>query len=88
MHIINALKTQNEWWTTERVPSELLQKTKREEFETATKLLDDNRITAIIGPRRTGKTTLLYQLIQFLLGRGIEKERILFFSMDDPSLRP
>jgi len=48
-------------------------------------LLEDDRIPGIIGPRRTGKTTIMYQLIDALI-KEIDPMRILFFSIDDPSL--
>ncbi len=54
------------------------------EFDELVGLLDKERITAIIGPRRVGKTMLMYQLIDHLLQSGIRKENILFVSMDDP----
>ncbi|MCL7474605.1 MAG: AAA family ATPase [ANME-2 cluster archaeon] len=50
-------------------------------------LLDSDRITAVIGPRRVGKTTLMYQLTDHLLGTGTQKEHILFASMDDPLVK-
>jgi len=88
MRLVDVLKTQNEWWKSGCVPNALLKETKREEFSKAIKFLSDERIISIIGPRRTGKTTLLYQVIQYLLKNGLESKRVLFFSADDPSLRP
>jgi len=46
-----------------------------------------DRIIIIKGPRRTGKTTLLYQIVDFLLKSKREPFDILFLSFDDPSLR-
>jgi len=86
MEIIDVLKAQNEWWKAEKVPSILLEETKRDEFDKIIELIEDRRIISIIGPRRTGKTTLMYQLIAFLL-KDLEPVKILFFSMDDPALR-
>ena len=88
MVLVDTLKAQNEWWKTGKVPAALLKEDEREEFNQIVKLLEDERITAIIGPRRSGKTTLLYQVIQYLLNRNVENKKILFFSADDPSLSP
>lgn len=44
------------------------------------------RATTIIGPRRTGKTYLLYFLIKKLLASGIRKERILYVNFESPKL--
>lgn len=45
-----------------------------------------NRATTIIGPRRVGKTYLIYSLIKKLLSSGIERERILYVNFETPKL--
>lgn len=45
------------------------------------------QMISVTGPRRVGKTTLLRQLVIYLLDRqGVGPERILYFSLDDPAL--
>jgi len=44
------------------------------------------RATAILGPRRSGKTYYLYSLIKKLLKKGVEKERILYINFEEPKL--
>jgi len=46
----------------EKVASVLLKDIKRIEFETAIDQIYDERILGIIGPRRTGKTTISISL--------------------------
>ncbi|MCX9085713.1 MAG: AAA family ATPase [Candidatus Methanoperedens sp.] len=87
MPLLDILRAQNEWWSTGKVPSVLLKDIKRIEFEKAIGQIDDERILGMIGPRRTGKTTILYQLINKIL-ENTNPERILFFSADDPALLP
>ena len=84
MEPLHYLQEVNEWWTNGSVNPLLLQKLHRDEFNELAELLESERITAVIGPRRVGKTTLMYQLIDHLLDTGIKKEHILFASMDDP----
>lgn len=50
--------------------------------------LDSMKIITITGPRRSGKTSLIFLLIQRLLKKGIKKEQILFINFDDPRLMP
>lgn len=50
--------------------------------------LDSLKIISITGPRRSGKTSLLYILIQKLIRSGVSKDRILFINFDDPGLAP
>lgn len=46
------------------------------------------KIVAIYGPRRSGKTFLLYSLIEKLEAQKIPRERILYCNFDDPRLLP
>lgn len=41
---------------------------------------------SVTGPRRIGKTTLLLQIIQHFLEKGIPPERLIYYSFDDPAL--
>lgn len=52
------------------------------------RLLDDapRRFHLILGPRRVGKTTVLYQTVRHLLDQGVAPERIWWFRMDHPLL--
>jgi len=45
-----------------------------------------NRATAIIGPRRAGKTSLMYSLIGKLIKDGVKKDRILYVNFETPKL--
>ncbi len=51
-------------------------------------LLDDapRRFHLILGPRRVGKTTVLYQTVRHLLDQGVAPERIWWLRMDHPLL--
>ncbi len=40
------------------------------------------RAISIIGPRRTGKTYFMYQLISNLIGSGIDKSRPLYINLE------
>lgn len=46
-----------------------------------------DRIVVVKGPRRVGKTTIIYQLISSLIERGTNPKTILYLSFDDPKLR-
>lgn len=50
--------------------------------------LDSRKIIAVSGPRRSGKTFLLFYQIQKLLGQKVSRERILYVNFDDPRLLP
>ncbi len=44
------------------------------------------QILSITGPRRIGKSTLLYQMIRRLLEEGVQRDNIIYYSFDDPVL--
>lgn len=44
------------------------------------------KIISIIGPRRAGKTYLLYQKMQELMNKSIKKESIVYLNFEDPRL--
>ena len=73
----------NHWWKSGRVKKEFSPKYKRKLFYEIIKYMDKRQILALVGLRRTGKTTLLYQLIQHLIEQGINPFNILYFSFDE-----
>lgn len=86
MDIVETLARINRWWGTGRVDANFLYPAVRLEFQKIISLLDQDRILSIVGPRRSGKSVLLTGTIDYLLKQGVQKERILFFSGDDPAL--
>lgn len=87
MEIKESLITNNIWWNNEKIKPEFLLARKRNEFEEVIQKLEEKRILSIIGPRRVGKSTLIYQTIEYLLtNKEIDPKRILLFSGEDPSL--
>ena len=43
----------------------------------------EEQIISVVGLRRTGKTTLMYQLIDHLIKNGVPPKNILYFSFDE-----
>ncbi|ODS35898.1 MAG: hypothetical protein A7316_03075 [Candidatus Altiarchaeales archaeon WOR_SM1_86-2] len=83
----NALAIQNSWWKTKQVKKEKLGEFQREMLLKIYEKLDENNVVSIIGPRRTGKTVLLHQIIQKLLDDGINEKRIVYLPLDNPNVR-
>lgn len=80
---IEKLEEFNEWWFTDKVPAELLKERKRELFKKVIRFMNKRQIVSIVGLRRVGKTTIIYQLIEYLLRKKIDKKSILYFSFDE-----
>ncbi|MDP7265564.1 MAG: ATP-binding protein, partial [Candidatus Thermoplasmatota archaeon] len=80
------LTVYNPWWNVGKVPEALLLPYRRKVFKDLLQWLEGKRILGIVGPRRTGKTTIMYQLIQYLLTeKEIDPLQILYLSCDDPA---
>jgi len=76
---MNLLKYNRHWEKGFRYPFPK----KRELFSKLLKTISERWIVEITGLRRVGKTTLLFQLINQLLDKGINPFRILYFSFDE-----
>ena len=72
----------NPWWSSGQIPERLLEEKKRDLFDDVVELLSNRQIVSIIGLRRTGKTSLMYQIIDYLLKNKVTKDRIMYFSFD------
>lgn len=87
MNIKQSLISNNPWWKKEKINPKFLLGRKRNEFNAIINKMDEKRILSIIGPRRVGKSTLMYQTIDYLLeNKKVDGRRVLLFSGDDPSL--
>ena len=88
--ILKVLTAFNPWWKSGAVNPKMTKTYKRFAFHEAMKRLDQNdlrRIVVLTGTRRVGKTTIQYQMIDTLLKRGIDPQKIVFISMDHPMLK-
>lgn len=72
----------NPWWRDGKVPSGFLGR-KRKIFTEVIKYIDKRQLMLFTGLRRVGKTTLMYQIIDDLLKRGVNPYSILYFSFDE-----
>lgn len=85
VELLRVMNVQNPWWSGRPVPPSRVQVFKRRDFFKLRERLSDEKIVAITGARRVGKTTLMYQLIEDLLTK-VGPKRIFYLSMDDPYL--
>jgi len=76
-----ALESQNPWWSGRSFATGV---ERLSWFPELRRYLGAKEILLLTGARRTGKSTLVYQLIQSLLDRGIRKEAILYINLDEP----
>lgn len=82
--MIEILKEWNPWWENKELIKELEGK-HRPLYEDLIDSVNIKEITIIVGVRRSGKSTLMYQIIDNLLEK-IEPEQILFVNLEDKKL--
>ena len=80
---LDKLTEINHWWKTGNINKELSQEYKRNLFFDIKEYIKLRQIIAIVGLRRTGKTTIFYQIIEKLINEKIDTKNILYFSFDE-----
>jgi uncharacterized protein len=86
--IVSRLKFDNPWWAEGRKGKVAFEKTpRRKYFESFYQTVVDisvRRAVVLMGPRRVGKTVMVYHSIRALLDSGVEPQRILYLSLETP----
>lgn len=72
----------NPWWIEKKIPEQKTGIIREEHLNNLIKLLRSKEIISLTGVRRSGKSTLMYQLIRHLL-KEIPAENIFYFNFDD-----
>jgi predicted AAA+ superfamily ATPase len=87
--ILKVLLGFNPWWNTGQIPKNLTKPVKRLAFYEANKIFYHPQIrreVILSGPRRVGKTTIMYQMMEEILVLSSAKQ-ILYVSFDHPMLK-
>ncbi|MFT8311087.1 MAG: ATP-binding protein [Sporolactobacillus sp.] len=88
--LLNLLIQYNPWWKGIPVSEKTAPPHHRFAYYESKKLLfhrDVRRFVILSGARRVGKTTIMYQLIQDLLEKGVSARNIVYLSFDNPILK-
>ncbi|WP_127581328.1 ATP-binding protein [Paenibacillus koleovorans] len=88
--ILKVLRGYNQWWISKTISSDLTRPVKRLAYYEAKKTFEHPQIrreVILSGPRRVGKTTIMYQMIENMLNEGVEPRNILYVSFDHPMLK-
>lgn len=84
MKLFDALVFWNPWWEGNK---EWFKAYKRDLMGLLNKLFRRKEILTITGVRRSGKTTILYLLIEQLINSGIKPKNILHINLEDPAFK-
>jgi len=84
---IDRLQYENPWWTTGTVQDvyrEMSQRLYFDVFYPYVKETDIRRAVVLMGPRRVGKTVMMFHAIQKLIEEKIDPKKIFFVGIDNP----
>ena len=79
---VEKLSEWNPWWENKELLEELKGRN-RPKYRELTDSISIREVTVVTGVRRSGKSTLMYQMIGNLLKKGIEPKQILFVNLED-----
>ncbi len=85
--ILGRLKIDNPWWTEGKIPSYYQAMSPRLYLNIFYPLVKDisiQRALILMGPRRVGKTVMLYHSIQRLIDDGVSPQNIIYVSVETP----
>ncbi len=85
--ILGRLNFDNPWWDTSKIEERFDNLPRRAYFSIYQNLVEDkeiNRAIVLMGPRRVGKTVMVYHSISALLSKGIAPNQILYLSLETP----
>ena len=85
--VIGRLKVDNPWWTENEIAKYYSQMRPRLYLDIFYPLVCDTevrRALILMGPRRVGKTVMLYHTIQRLIDDGVSPQNIIYISVETP----
>lgn len=88
--VVKVLRQYNPWWRTPTTVQDESKPQKRPAYYEALRILNHEsirRFAILSGVRRVGKTTILYQIIEYLINEGIHPRNILYATFDNPVLK-
>ncbi|MBK8350128.1 MAG: ATP-binding protein [Saprospirales bacterium] len=85
--IIERLRYENPWWVNKKIPEVYSTMAKRLYFSLFYPFVIEKnvkRALVLMGPRRVGKTVMLFHSIQQLLTENVNPQKIFFIGIDNP----
>jgi hypothetical protein len=85
--LVQRIRLENPWWERRLIPEFYTKMKPRLYFNLFKKRVQQTQVkraVVLMGPRRVGKTVMLFQLIQSLINEGTHPRKICFLSIDAP----
>ena len=87
LQVFERLKVENPWWATTAIDADYSKMPRRLYFDLFRPLVYEQEIRraiVLMGPRRVGKTVMLYHTIEDLLKNGVSPHKIIFITVENP----
>lgn len=85
--VINRIRFENPWWKDGAIDDFYSSMKKRLYFDEFFPLVSESsikRAAVLMGPRRVGKTVMIFHAIQELIRSGVEPQKIFYLSIETP----
>lgn len=87
IQVLDRLQFENPWWITGQIEEDYSQMSRRLYFDLFKPLVYEEEIrraVVLMGPRRVGKTVMLFHLVQDLIENGVDPKKIIFVTIENP----
>ena len=85
--VLDRIRFENPWWIDGKIEEDYQHMPRRLYFELFKPLVyerDIRRAVVLMGPRRVGKTVMLYHLVHDLIENGVDPKKIIFITIENP----
>ncbi|TNE79553.1 MAG: ATP-binding protein [Bacteroidetes bacterium] len=85
--VLERIRFENPWWLSGRIEDDFDKMPRRIYFDLFKPLVIEHevrRAIVLMGPRRVGKTVMLYHSIQDLIDQGYNPKKIIFITIENP----
>ena len=85
--VLDRIRFENPWWVEGHIEDDFNIMSRRLYFDLFLPLVYERevrRAVVLMGPRRVGKTVMLYHMVEDLIGNGINPKKIIFITIENP----
>jgi len=85
--VLDRIRFENPWWLDGKIEEDYQQMPRRLYFELFKPLVYEREIrraVVLMGPRRVGKTVMLYHMVQDMIESGVDPMKIIFITIENP----
>jgi predicted AAA+ superfamily ATPase len=85
--VLDRIRFENPWWVEGHIEDDYNEMPRRLYFELFKPLVyerDIRRAVVLMGPRRVGKTVILFHMVEDLIQSGVNPKKIIFITIENP----